>query len=284
MNEIITVDQQAVLTSRFDAIAAELEVKRQRIEALVVSEESYKDAKAIRAELNKESKELAAEFKGVKEIVLKPWNDIEAEYKQKISKPYIDIDGILKTKINDIEDGLKAQKIAEVEKYSRDYATAIGVDTVIAQEILGKTSIGLSKSITALKKEIKTKLDSVKDDLTAIGDDAEVLAEYRGNGYQLAQAMQSVKERHEAIKRAEAEAKRIAAEEADAEALEKELREYEAELEAARDKVVARVKTEVPELADEELVCIEFQAIGTRYQLKALRTFMSDNNIRFESI
>ena len=275
MNEIITVEQAVKLTSRFDEISNELDVKRKRVEAMVVSEDSYKDAKAIRAALNKESKAYAEDFKEIKTQVLRPWNEVEAEYKSKIAGKYAEMDGVLKNKINEIEDGLKAEKKTELLEYFEEYKLALGVTFVEFLDL--DIKVGLSQSLTALKKEVKEKLDGIFSDVSAIGKDSEVLAEYQRNGFRLSLAIQTVADRQEAIRQAEElSAKR----QAEAEAEAKRVAEMEKTVQEHAPEAV-EVKVEPKE---EKMLCVGFKVYGTLEQLKALKAFLVENEYKFETV
>ena len=275
MNEIITVEQAVKLTSRFDEIAAELNEKKARVEALLVSEESRKDAKEIRAALNKDAKAYAEDFKAIKAQVLKPWNDVEAEYKAKIDAPFKEMDKLLKEKIDFIEDGLKAEKKTELLEYFEEYKLALGVTFVEFLDL--DIKVGLSQSLTALKKEVKEKLDGIFSDVSAIGKDAEVLAEYQRNGFRLSLAIQTVADRQEAIRQAEElRAKR----QAEAEAEAKRVAEMEKVVQEHAPEAV-EVKVEPKE---EKMLCVGFKVYGTLEQLKALKAYLIENEYKFETV
>ena len=275
MNEIITVEQAVKLTSRFDEISAELNEKKARVEALLVSEESRKDAKEIRAALNKDAKVYAEDFKAIKAQVLKPWSDVEAEYKAKIDAPFKEMDKLLKEKIDFIEDGLKAEKKTELLEYFEEYKLALGVTFVEFLDL--DIKVGLSQSLTALKKEVKEKLDGIFSDVSAIGKDAEVLAEYQRNGFKLSLAIQTVADRQEAIRQAEElRAKR----QAEAEAEAKRVAEME-KIAAEHAPEAVEVKVEPKE---EKVLCADFKVYGTLEQLKALKAFLVENEYKFETV
>lgn len=275
MNEIITVEQAVKLTSRFDEIAAELNEKKARVEALLVSEESRKDAKEIRAALNKDAKAYAEDFKAIKAQVLKPWNDVEAEYKAKIDAPFKEMDRLLKEKIDFIEDGLKAEKKTELLEYFEEYKLALGVTFVEFLDL--DIKVGLSQSLTALKKEVKEKLDGIFADISAIGKDAEVLAEYQRNGFKLSLAIQTVADRQEAIRQAEElRAKR----QAEAEAEAKRVAEMQ---EIVQEHASEAVEVKV-EPKEEKMLCVGFKVYGTLEQLKALKAYLIENEYKFETV
>lgn len=281
VNELITVEQKTVLTSRFDDISKELDTKLERVNGLLVTEDDYKDAKKIRAELNKESKSYADEFKDIKQAVLKPWNEIESEYKEKIAGKYQSIDLTLKSKINEIEDGLKAEKKTQLEEYFNELKTALNIDFVDLSQ--SKVKVNLSTSLTGLKKDVKNWLEGIDRDIKAIGDNAELLAEYQRNGYQLSLGIQTIAERKQAIRAAE-EARARRAREAEEEA--KRIKEAEETAKAYEAKNVAiatqPVTEESLETENNKQFCVGFKVYGNLEQLKALKAYLIDNNLKFE--
>lgn len=281
VNELITVEQKTVLTSRFDDISKELDTKLERVNGLLVTEDDYKDAKKIRAELNKESKSYADEFKDIKQAVLKPWNEIESEYKEKIAGKYQSIDLTLKSKINDIEDGLKAEKKTQLEEYFNELKTALNIDFVDLSQ--SKVKVNLSTSLTGLKKDVKNWLEGIDRDIKAIGDNAELLAEYQRNGYQLSLGIQTIAERKQAIRAAE-EARARRAREAEEEAKRiKEAEEAAKAYEAENVAIVTQPVTEESlETENNKQFCVGFKVYGNLEQLKALKAYLIDNNLKFE--
>ena len=278
MNEIITVEQAVKLTSRFDEISNELDVKHKRVEAMVVSEDSYKDAKAIRAALNKESKAYAEDFKEIKTQVLRPWNEVEAEYKSKIAGKYAEMDGVLKNKINEIEDGLKAEKKTELLEYFEEYKLALGVTFVEFLDL--DIKVGLSQSLTALKKEVKEKLEEVASTVATINkmpESAELLAEYKTNGFDLNEALRVVNEREIARQKAKELQEQMKAE---AEAEEKRVAEMQ---EIVHEHVPEAVEVKV-EPKEEKVLCVGFKVYGTLEQLKALKAYLIENEYKFETV
>ena len=261
-NELITLEQAVKLTSRFDDIATELEKKKSLVEAMLVTEDSRKDAKAIRAQLNKESKGFAEEFKAIKQAVLNPWNEVETEYKEKIVNQYALMDKLLKGKIDEIEDGLKAEKETELMEFFEELKLALNLDFVEFSELSIK--VGLSTSITACKKQIQEKMDEIARGINAIEmmpNPAELMTEYKRNGYNVAEALRVVNERHREL-------------EQEQELLEQNKAEQEAE-ENRIEKMEAKAEVTV----EEKKYRTAFNVYGTLDQLKALKEFLEGNGI-----
>lgn len=117
MENIVKIVQPAILAEQFDAIGKDVDEKITRVQGLVVSDQNYKDAKKIRASLNREAAAYASDFREIKKQALAPWEAIEARYNSNIRDKYREADKIMKEKISTIEGGLKGQKEQEVMDY-----------------------------------------------------------------------------------------------------------------------------------------------------------------------
>lgn len=271
--ELITVEQQSILTEHFDDISAQLDNTLQIVSGMVVSEDNYKDAKKIRAEINKDAKGYADAFKQVKASVLDPWNQIEAAYKVKVRDKYAEADRTLKAKINEITDGIKENKTEEVRAFFDEHAKAAGLDW-LRYEMMGQR-VGMSDSMKSLKDSVTNFIQMVSADVDAINaqpDGPAIMTEYKRNGLQISAAIRTVEDRMEAERReAEARKEREAARQAAAErekAVKDVIREEAPEMKA-------------PEPEAEKRLSATFTAIGTKEQLKALVHFMRAQNIEF---
>ena len=107
-----------------DRLSIEIDKKVENAKSLVCTEENVKAIKQIRADLNKEFKEVEQQRKTVKEKILESYMQFEGVYKTYISDKYKEADGELKNKIDTTEDELRARKEQEV----RDYFDEAGSD------------------------------------------------------------------------------------------------------------------------------------------------------------
>jgi sRNA-binding protein len=293
MGELITIEQQAVLTERFDAISADLDKRIQTVTNMVVSDDNYKDAKKIRADVRKEAKTYADDFKVVKEQALAPWNTVEDAYKTKIRNKYSEADRILKEKIDEITDGIKQQKEDEVRSYFEEIKTATpGVDWLTYEDLVRARGlkVGMSDSMKGLKDEVKTYVTDIGSEIDAISRDeengAQVMDEYRRNGFQYAQAVATVHDRIERARQAAEELERRKAERAEAEERARKAKaaaaiedKPEPPVETTND-----VKEDAPAEEPETTYTATFTVYGTMDQIKSLIGFMNENGIEYKQI
>lgn len=203
--DIIVIEQLPVINQNLMAIKAEVDARTARAESLICTEDTVKEVKKERAELNKEFTSLENERKRVKSAILKPYEDFEKVYKECVSDAYKAADETLKSKIADVENGLKAERQAAFNEYFDRKRTETGIDFVKPEQVGVK--ITLSGSAESYKQAADAFFDKVMSELGTIDkmtDKDEVLYEYKQT-LNLGQAIAVVTNRKAALKFAEAE-------------------------------------------------------------------------------
>ena len=283
--DLIVVKQLPVIEDQLVAVKKNIEERVAMVLSLVCTEDTYKDIKRVRSDLNKEYKELEAKRIEVKKAVMAPYEKFEGVYKECAGDLYKRADMQLKAKIDEVEAGLKKQKEEDLAKYFAEYRTSVG----LAEDFVGLEAsgirVGLTDSKTALRKKAAEFLDRIASDLQVIKTlehQDEVLSEYRRN-YNLSGAMLTVDSRHKAIEeekaRREALMARMEAERAAAEAAAQAAQEaIQQEQISAPEAVQAPVAMPDPETSVPQVKIYEvtFTVRGTKEQLVALKQFMNE--------
>jgi len=283
--DLIVVKQLPVIEDQLVAVKKNIEERVAMALSLVCTEDTYKDIKRVRSDLNKEYKELEAKRIEVKKAVMAPYEKFEGVYKECAGDLYKRADMQLKAKIDEVEAGLKKQKEEDLAKYFAEYRTSVG----LAEDFVGLEAsgirVGLTDSKTALRKKAAEFLDRIASDLQVIKTlehQDEVLSEYRRN-YNLSGAMLTVDSRHKAIEeekaRREALMARMEAEKAAAEAAAQAAQEaIQQEQISAPEAVQAPVAMPDPETSVPQVKIYEvtFTVRGTKEQLVALKQFMNE--------
>jgi uncharacterized coiled-coil DUF342 family protein len=86
--ELIVVKQLPIIEEQLKSLSNEIDDKINKALSLKVSEDSVKEIKKARAELNNDFKELENQRKMVKEKVLAPYNQFEEIYKTYVSEKF----------------------------------------------------------------------------------------------------------------------------------------------------------------------------------------------------
>ena len=298
MNEnIITVQQLPVIVyERLESVGQEID---KRIAALdldkqLVTEDTKKAVKDTRAMLNKELKDFEEQRKRIKEQVVAPYEAFEKAYNSFIKVKYEKADSILKVKIDEFDNRLKADKEARIRAYFTELCQANNID-FLPFERLG-LKIGLSDSDKSLKDIVNTNIDNVVKSLKFIESltdpdeyKAEILADYK----QTLDVMIAINNAKYRKQQREAELQRLEAQKARAEQarLAAEARAKEvAPLQAPEEIPTPAIQEapappqEVPAPAPQEvvpdLIVTSFTVQGTMEQLKALKAYIISNNIK----
>ena len=287
MAELIRVDQAIKLTTEFEQISKDIDIKIEKARNLVVSDDNYKEVKKIRAELNKEAKMYAEDFKTIKESVLATWNECEDTYKKMIRDKYTESDGILKSKVGEIEDGIKNEKREKVVEFFEKHRASRKLDFVTFDDM--NLKIGMSNSLASLKKEVTDKLDEIlKGYEGALETSPDVVAEFKENGFDFARAFTTVKDREERKRKAEEERKAMLEARAERERKEAEAKAVVQETEIKEsDEVEEVAEVEQPSTHEEEhekIYSATFTVKGTREELIDLSNFLKELNYDYKQI
>lgn len=213
---LIVVEQIPVISERLQEVKTAIENRVQTALSLVCNEETYKEVKKIRAELNKEYQELENKRKEIKSTVMAPYNAFEAVYKECAGDIYQKADVELRSRIAEVETALKAEKAEALRTYFEKARINKGLTHEFITLDRSGIKVGISDSVTALMKKADEFLVRIEEDLKAINghpDKDELLAEYRET-LSLSTAMTTVTKRHEALEQAKAERIKIEAEQA----------------------------------------------------------------------
>lgn len=279
-NELIIVKQLPQIEEHLKERSEEIEKKVENAKSLICTEENVKTIKEVRAELNKEFKEVETQRKMVKEQILAPYTKFEEIYKTYISDKYKSADIDLKNKIDTVENELKNKKEQEIKDYFEEYKTANNIDFITYGQ--ARINVTLSASKKSLKEQVKTFIDKIVDDLKLIETQehkAEILVEYK-NDLNVSKAITTVTSRFKAIEELKQkqleEAKRIADE---------NIRVQTEETKKALDNfnVSKTVVLQKPvEEKQEEILTLKFTVRGTRTKLKELKQFLESGGYDYE--
>lgn len=279
-NEIIKVEQLPVIRERLSGVS---EKARERISdalSLVVSEDTVREIKSVRASLNKEFSDLEAQRKAVKTAILAPYNEFEAVYRELITSIYTDADDRLKKQIQAVEGEVIKAREEEVRAYFDELCVRENIDWVRFSD--ANIKVGLSASIKSLKESCAAYVDSVVQDIRLIRETnpaelaPEILVEYKRVRNPLV-AIRTVLDRKKDLEQV------VASE---------EIRTEQREAERARQEQVMEflppAKT-IPEQSGngsdaEKVYTSAFRAKGTKDQLKRLAAYMRASGIVFETI
>ena len=280
-NNLIVIKQLPIIEDKLLAVKEGIQSRVKMALSLVCTEDNYKEIKKVRSDLNKEFAALEQQRKGIKEQILAPYKKFEDVYKECAGDLYTDADQKLKAKIAEVEDGLRAEKEADLEAYFAEYRASLEISEDIVQLKDAGIKVGLSDSRKSLHEKAAAFLDRIDADIKVIGtleDGDEVFAEYR-KSLNLSSAMLLVSERKKAIeeakaRRAEREAAAAAAKEA----------EEKVRITIKEDDQMVSIPIKQPEKVEEEqpkLYTAKFTVRATMDKLKALKAFLEEGGYEY---
>lgn len=271
--ELIVVKQLPIIEEQLKSLSNEIDDKINKALSLKVSEDSVKEIKKARAELNNDFKELENQRKMVKEKVLAPYNQFEEIYKTYVSEKFKDADKELKSKIDGIENDLKHQKELEVHSYFVEYAQSLQLEWLIEEQkyyTMANINVTLSASMKSLKESAKNFIDKIDSDLKLIDTQEhkeEIIIEYKKE-LNVSKAITDVSDRYkqlEIIKQQEEKKKEIKQQE-------------EQKSEEIKELIVEPPK----EIKQEKIYELNFKVYGTKEQLVLLKQFLENGGYRYE--
>jgi hypothetical protein len=271
--ELILVKQLPIIEEQLKSLSNEIDDKINKALSLKVSEDSVKEIKKARAELNNDFKELENQRKMVKEKVLAPYNQFEEIYKTYVSEKFKDADKELKSKIDGIENDLKHQKELEVHSYFVEYAQSLQLEWLNEEQkyyTMANINVTLSASMKSLKESAKNFIDKIDSDLKLIDTQEhkeEIIIEYKKE-LNVSKAITEVNNRYkqlEIIKQQEEKKKEIKQQE-------------EQKSEEIKELIVEPPK----EIKQEKIYELNFKVYGTKEQLVLLKQFLENGGYRYE--
>lgn len=197
--ELITVKQLPIIEERLQSISEEIQAQTAEVLALTVTEETVKEIKKRRTEINKSFKDLEDKRKAVKAAVMAPYDAFEEIYRKYVTDIFKPADTKLKARIDEVESALLANKKSEVAAYFQEAAAARNIDFVTFDRLGIKVTF--SDSMKKLREQVDDALDKIYGDLAVIDTleyPEEVLVEYKEN-LNLSSSVLTVKTRKERL-------------------------------------------------------------------------------------
>lgn len=175
-----------------------LRIEELNLSKLVATEDTIKSLKDLRAELNKEFTEFETQRKTLKEAVTNPYMEFENVYKTEITEKYKGAVDILKNKIGEFEDNVKAEKRDNIQSYFTELCLDADIDFVKFSDT--NIEVNLSTSEKKYKETCLEFVTRITDDVKLIEGieyPAETMAEYKKT-LNASKAITTIRERKEA--------------------------------------------------------------------------------------
>lgn len=276
MNEIAVVEQLPIITEKLKKVGEELDkrINELHLDSLVCNEETRKGIKNLRTQIGTEFKECENQRKAIKNQVMTPYEEFNKIYEEEIKARYQQADLTLKTKIDEVENGIKNKTRALAIEYFNEYKTS---KTIIKDNYLSFEELNLSIGLDGLtdkgllvkkyKDVIIEKVDNVERDIETINTmehNDEILAEYL-KSKNLSLAIKEVNDRHIILAQVQK----------DYEVVQEEQKQEEQVVEKVEKVLSAPVE-------EEKLYTVKFSVTSTKEKLVELKKFLKDGGYKYE--
>ena len=287
---LITIEQLPIIVyEKIENVGQEIEkrITSLELDKQLVTEDTKKAVKETRAMLNKEFENFETQRKQIKEKIQKPYIEFENAYNKFIKVHYENAEQTLKTKINEFDKQIIADKEVRIREYFTELCQSNKIDFLPFSKIGLK--INISTSDKSLKDRVNEVIEKIKNDLSLVNNisendefKAEILTEYKQTfdiSASISNAQYRKQQREAELQRIEAQKARAEQARLEAEAKAKEVAPLQApEVVKPQEQIV---KNEAVPAPQEEILHYTLSVSGTRAQLRALRQFLETNNINY---
>ena len=268
--ELIVVKQLPVIEEQLRSLSDEIDKKVSRALSLVVSDETVKEVKKVRAELNADFKDLEQKRKSVKEQVMNPYLQFEEIYKKYVTEKFKYADEELKKKISMVETEQLNVKSKEIKDYFEEYKASKNIDFIAFEN--ANINITLSASNKSLKEQAKAFIDKVSDDLALIDSQEhkeEILIEYK-KSLNVSLAITTVVNRYKELEELKKKQEVV------------EQQKQIEETTVAKVEEVLSAPVQIETTNQDEILEIAFKVRGSREKLKELVQFLKERGYDYE--
>lgn len=274
--QIMVLEALPVIKTYLENLSVEIKEKVDKSLSLVCTEDTVKDVKKVRAELNKEFQELEAQRKEIKSAIMDKYNEFEVIYKARVANLYNEADSSLKEKITNVEYQLKKEKEEEIREFFEEHCKARNLDGWFCYEMI-TLNVTLSASMKSLKEKIIAILDEVAKAIQLIKMEEfadEIMLEYK-NSLDFGNSKMKVVERHKQLELMKQREEELARKKAEEEKV------IEAVEEVIEEEITAPELVE-DEVEEQQMMVVAFQVTATVEQIRELKQWLKERNIQYE--
>lgn len=287
INELVKVEQMAIIKQQLDIVGEEIKKKVDTIPEVLEEfskldskeqEEKKQEIKKYRTYLSSIQKQLEEKRKEIKKEINKPYDEFNTYYEDNVKVLLTNGINQLDTTISDIEKKQINEKQIEIEEFIKEHILSNHLESVVdVIDVIeyANLKINLSTSIKSLKESALSFISKVSNEVKLIDLEetpSNLLYEYKQNGYDLTKAkltlLEKQKEIEELAKQREKEVEEVKQEEV----IEEQIEE------------IVTPPVEINEEKETELVKSAFEVECTIDDLIAIKKLFEDRNIKYKSI
>ena len=282
INELVKVEQMAVIKQQLDIIGKEIEKKTKTIPKILkefsklepkIQEEKKKEIKKYKAYLSSIQQQLEDKRKEIKKEINKPYEEFNTYYENNVKVLLTNGINQLDTTISDIEKKQINEKQVEIEEFIKEHIISNHLESVVdVIDVIkyANLKINLSNSIKSLKESALNFISKVADEVKLIDLEEtprNLLYEYQQNAYDLTKAKLTLLERQKEIEEL-------------AKQREKEVEEIKQE--EVIEEQIEEIVTPKEVVEEQEIITVTFTITDTKENIIKVREFMKKEGIKYE--
>lgn len=248
----------------------------QNYEGITYTDEQIGEAKKDRARLNAFSLALNKERIRIQKIYMTPCDLFKKQVDEVINK-VTETCGKIDAQIKGAEERFREEKYHAIREYFDsvigEFKSFIPFDKVLQNEWLNKNT-----SMKSIKEDIDALVSKTKEAMTTIDAFEETERDYIRSFYFRTLDFGSAMAEYQRLKRQREDAIRFKREQEERERLEAECQEA---LKPKESPKIAPINQETPKV---EKMVVKFGVEGTVEEIKALKKFLTDNNIKYFAV
>ena len=282
LDTLIVLERLPVITEHLHSLKGYIAERVSEAQALAVTPETLAAVKERRADLKKVFDALEAKRKEIKAAVTKPYDDMNAIWKECVTNPMKKANDELGEKIHEVEDGIKANTEAYLRDWFKELCTSEGLNWLEYDRLGIKVDMTSAKAKTPKKlmNQILEQVKRISGDVKAISTMEyadEILAEYKLT-LSMANAVSTVTDRHKRIEQARQEVFQPEPEPEPEEPEETYIEEPEVIQEPEP------IPEPEPQKPADDIMTYTLRMTGPRSALFRLRHWLVENGIQFEKV
>ena len=274
IESIVSIKQMPQIFYALEEVGKELEIELKKIDGMPCNEDTKREVKKIRSNVNKTLENFESKRIQIKEKLLEPYNLFNEKYQEEIKDKLENASIQLTNKINDIEQEQIANKTLELIDFINEHIESRHLETILNSSHvidLAPLKINLSNSLKSLKEKALDFIERVANEVALIKLEEkyseEILHDYMQNDFDYASSKLFVLNRHKEIEQIKNNNQSV---------------ENVIERENKIVEVIDEVMTPIEVIEDDEILQCTFTIKTTKEKIVLLKKFMKENGIEVE--
>ena len=274
IESIVSIKQMPQIFYALEEVGKELEIELKKIDGMPCNEDTKREVKKIRSNVNKTLENFESKRIQIKEKLLEPYNLFNEKYQEEIKDKLENASIQLTNKINDIEQEQIANKTLELIDFINEHIESRHLETILNSSHvidLAPLKINLSNSLKSLKEKALEFIERVANEVALIKLEEkyseEILHDYMQNDFDYASSKLFVLNRHKEIEQIKNNNQSV---------------ENVIERENKNVEVIDEVMTPIEVIEDDEILQCTFTIKTTKEKIILLKKFMKEIGIEVE--